>query len=325
MKLIYLTLLLTFVFLITKNVCSLPKKNKSDHMVKKLNIQILSTMVADSGIGEWGFAAIVTADNYKILFDTGALPDTVLKNARELDVNLADVQDIILSHNHSDHTGGLLELRRAYMKEATKALSQAHVGKGIFWSRPNKSGTEANDMLELQTSYKNLGGTFIEHTKPTEIAPGVWVTGAIPRIHPEKNISGLGKTISPTGIIDDNIPEELSLVINTSDGLVVISGCGHAGIINTLEHTRKSIKNAPILAAIGGFHLFAATDQELDWTANKLKEFNTKNFIGAHCTGLEAVYRIRQQASLNRKTCVVGAVGATFSLDKGIDPLYLAQ
>ncbi|KAF0190316.1 MAG: beta-lactamase domain-containing protein, partial [bacterium] len=151
------------------------------------------------------------------------------------------------------------------------------------------------------------------------------ITGSIPRIHPEKNASGLGKMKTPEGILEDNIPEEISLVIDTDDGLVVVSGCGHAGVINTIEHARKSVRTAPILAVIGGFHLFEATDKTLDWTATKLKEFGTKNFIGAHCTGLEAVYRIRQKAGLSRKSCVVGAVGATFSLDKGINPLYLAK
>lgn len=302
-----------------------PTDRKSDHQVKSLNIKILSTMVADAGIGEWGFAALVEADGYSILFDTGALPETVLKNARELNIDLSKIQDVILSHNHSDHTGGLLKLRREYLRQNPAALSRAHVGKEMFWSRPLKSGAEGNDMIALSSRYKRIGGKFIEHTKAEELAPGVWVTGSIARIHPEKNVSGQRKLKTPQGIVEDTIPEELSLIINTSDGLVVISGCGHAGIINTLEHARNTLGKSPILAAIGGFHLFEATDKELDWTAEKLKEFGTKNFIGAHCTGLEAVYRIRQKAGLNRKSCVVGAVGASFTLDKGIDPLDLAK
>lgn len=302
-----------------------PSKEKSDHRVKSLNIQILSTMVADSGIGEWGFAALVEVDGQKILFDTGALPDTVSKNVKELQVDLSDIPDVILSHNHSDHTGGLLKLRREYMKKSRTALTRAHIGKGMFWSRPSKSGAEGNDMIALQPEYKTIGGKFIEHTEAEEIMPGVWVTGSIPRVYPEKNSSGLGQMKTPDGLAEDNIPEELSLVINTDQGLVVVSGCGHAGIINTLEHARKTIRNAPILAVVGGFHLFEASDETLDWTANKLKEFGTKNFIGAHCTGFEAVYRIRQHAGLDRKSCVVGAVGAGFSLDKGVDPQYLAK
>ena len=92
---------------------------------------------------------------------------------------------------------------------------------------------------------------------------------------------------------------------------MVISGCGHAGIINTLEYARKKVQAAPIHAALGGFHLFALNDEKLDWTASKLKEFGLKNFLGTHCTGIEAVYRIRQQTGLDRQSCVVGAVGAS--------------
>ncbi len=104
-----------------------------------------------------------------------------------------------------------------------------------------------------------------------------------------------------------------------------LSGCGHSGIINTLEQARNRVRQAPVYAALGGFHLFNFDDSKLDWTADKLREFGIQNFLGAHCTGIEAVYRIRQRARLNRQSCVVSAVGSSFSLDKGIDPLSLAH
>src|SRR5215218_9804581 len=125
----------------------------AEHRVKSLRVLVLSTMLADAGIGEWGFAAIVEADGHRILFDTGAHPDTVLKNARELGVDLAGVKEVILSHNHSDHTGGLLHLRRELAKENPAALSRAHVGKGIFWSRPRKD-KEGNTMIEVKPAYE---------------------------------------------------------------------------------------------------------------------------------------------------------------------------
>ena len=103
--------------------------------VKTLKITILSTMLADDGIGEWGFAALVDADGHKILFDTGAHPNTVLENAKELKIDLSDVQDIVLSHFHDDHTTGLMTLRREFMKKNPTALFRAHVAKGIFLER----------------------------------------------------------------------------------------------------------------------------------------------------------------------------------------------
>ena len=307
---------------------NLPAQKKT---VQSLRVQVLSTMLSgnpDHGIGEWGFAAIVEVDGQRILFDTGARPDTVLKNAKELGVDLANVKDVILSHNHSDHTNGLMTLRREFAKANPSALSRAHVGKGIFWNRPSNAG-DSNVMVKYKPEYEATGGAFIEYGEPKEILPGVWLTGPVPRTYPEKNWSGAGRMKTPdglpNGLVEDTLPEDMSLVAVTDKGLVVLSGCGHAGIINTLEYARKAIKNAPVYAALGGFHLFALDDEKLNWTAGKLKEFGLRQFLGAHCTGIEAVYRIRQQVGLDRQSCVVSAVGSSFSLDKGIDALSLAR
>jgi 7,8-dihydropterin-6-yl-methyl-4-(beta-D-ribofuranosyl)aminobenzene 5'-phosphate synthase len=170
-----------------------------------------------------------------------------------------------------------------------------------------------------------LGGKFIEYKDAVELYPGIWLTGFVPRVHNERNWSGNSRVETPEGVVEDNIPEDLSMVIDTDQGLVVISGCGHAGIINTIQHARKAVREAPSLAVIGGFHLFENDDASLDWTAGKLKEFGVKNLLGGHCTGIEAVYRLRQKAGLERKSCVVSSVGSSFSLDKGLDPLVLAK
>jgi len=301
---------------------------ETENRVRSLRILILSTMLADEGIGEWGFAALVEADGHRLLFDTGARPDTVLQNARELKVDLGDITDVVISHNHSDHTGGLLRLRRELRSKNRSALSRAHVAPGIFWSRPSDSGAETNTMIELKPAYEAAGGVFIQHAEPVALFPGAWLTGPIPRIHPERNWGGFGgraRMKSPQGLVEDNLPEDQSLVLNTEEGLVLLSGCGHAGVINTVEHARSKIRSAPLIAAIGGFHLFASNDETLDWTAVKLREFGLGQFIGAHCTGIEAVYRIRDRVGLDRARSVVGAVGASFTLGQGIQPLRLAR
>jgi 7,8-dihydropterin-6-yl-methyl-4-(beta-D-ribofuranosyl)aminobenzene 5'-phosphate synthase len=155
--------------------------------VRSLKITILSTMLADPGIGEWGFAALVEADGHKILFDTGARPRTVLENARELKVDLSDVEDVVLSHFHRDHTGGLLTLRQELMKTNPRALSRVHVGEGIFLQRRFKGKEDANQMIATKADYEATGGKFIIHDKPEEIVPGVWLTGPVPRPNVEKN------------------------------------------------------------------------------------------------------------------------------------------
>lgn len=296
------------------------EKPESDQRVRSLRVVVLSTMLAEGKIGEWGFAAFVEADGHRILFDTGARPDTVLKNARDLNIDLAGVREVILSHNHRDHTGGLLNLRRELAKANPAALSRAHVGNGIFWSRPRKqTNVEGNAMIALRPDYQATGGVFIEHKECVELYPGVFLTGPVPRTHPEQKGGGWGLVKTPVGDLEDNIPEEISLVLDTEKGLVVISGCGHSGIINTLEFARNRIRRTPIYAAIGGFHLTDHDAAKITWTATRLREFGLQHFLGAHCTGMEALYRLRQDIGLNSETCVVGMVGSSFRLDQGID------
>ena len=226
--------------------------------VKSMSVVILSTMLADrSGVGEWGFSALVEIDGRRLLFDTGARPGTVLQNARELKIDLSEVSDVILSHHHGDHVGGLVTLRRELAKQNPDALKRAYVGTQIFLSRPGPKGGETNELLALKKDYETLGGSFEIVAKPTELFPGAWLTGPVPRAYAERNWS-LKRTIQfPDGHqVEDNVPEDMSLVVDTEKGLVVISGCGHAGIINTLEYARQKVREARVHAAPGGLPPF---------------------------------------------------------------------
>ena len=290
--------------------------------VRSLEVRLLSTMLtADDGIGEWGFSALVVADGHRILVDTGAYPDTVLRNCRELKIDLSNVSDVVLTHNHSDHTGGFLSVRKEYAKVNSGALARAHVASGIFLTRVRNDGSDFNRMSGIKRDYEATGAMVFEYNEPIELYPGVWLTGPVPRKYPEHNWSGNGRLRSANGkIVEDNIPEDQSLVIDTDRGLVVITGCGHAGIINICDYSRSVIRNAPIYAVLGGIHLYEASDETLAWTGAKLKEFGLQNLLGAHCTGIEAVYRLRALTGLARNTAAVGAVGGGFTLANGLDP-----
>lgn len=290
----------------------------SGHQVASLEIKILSTMLADEGFGEWGFAALVQVDGRKLLFDTGAHEDTVQRNLKAMGLDLSDVELVVLSHNHDDHTAGLLTLRRQFAAKSPKALGRVYAGSGLFFPRVSASGVADDRMGRVRRDYEATGGAIVEVSKPTEILPGVWLTGPVPRVHPERNWSATGKVRTASGDVEDTVPEDMTLVIHTAQGPVYLFGCGHAGVINTLEHGRKTIDPAPVKAVIGGLHLFAATDQHLAWTAAQLKAFGVQQLLGAHCTGIESVYRIRDLVGLTRQTCLVGAVGASYSLEKGI-------
>lgn len=289
--------------------------------VSKLKITTLSTMLANRGIGEWGFAALVEFDGKKILFDTGYRPETVLQNAEELGIDLSEVEDVFISHNHGDHTGGLLRLREEMKKKNPKALSKVHVGEGIFSQRVNGG----NRMQDMKASLEADGVSFTVYSQQHELFPGVWITGPIERIHEEKNWGGSGQIKTDEGMVADNIPEDQSLVIHTAKGFVLLAGCGHAGIINTMEHITAKIEDKKIYAAIGGFHLVNATDDHLKWTADKLKEFGLEKIIGSHCTGINALFILKDLLNLSRQNAVVGSVGDSFDLENGIRPGTIAK
>jgi 7,8-dihydropterin-6-yl-methyl-4-(beta-D-ribofuranosyl)aminobenzene 5'-phosphate synthase len=294
--------------------------------VAKLKITVLSTMLADQGIGEWGYAALVEADGRRILFDTGARPETVLANAREMGIDLALIEEVVISHNHADHTGGLVTLRRELMKTHPKALSRVHVAEGIFVPRVRPDGRAGNGLLQAKAAYEALGGRFIVHRQATEIAPGVWFTGPVARRYPDENPGSSNFRLATAGPpARDIVAEDASLAFDTADGLVLLVGCGHAGIVNTAEHARATVRAAPLHAVIGGLHLFDATDERLAWVGDKLREFGLAHLLAGHCTGIEATFRLREVTKLARRTAVVSSVGSSFTLGQGIDPRGLAR
>jgi 7,8-dihydropterin-6-yl-methyl-4-(beta-D-ribofuranosyl)aminobenzene 5'-phosphate synthase len=305
-------------------------------VVSELKITVLSTMLTGlRGVGEWGFAALIEADGHTVLFDTGERPNTVLKNAEELGIDLSAVDTVILSHNHFDHTGGLVTLRRELKAQNASAMARTHVGEGIFLPRTldpaalKKMPPIPKELIvaatEVRDQYEALGGNFTVHEKPHELHPGMWITGPIPRVHPEMNWTPFMKIQQGEQLIEDTIPEDQALVLNTSQGLVVVVGCGHAGMVNTMEHARAITDGAPIHSVLGCLHLLNATDEHLEWTATKMREYGVKHLVGAHCTGINSVTALREAGSLSRSTAVVGAVGSVFTLNKGIQPGALTR
>ncbi len=291
-------------------------------------VTVLSTMLADmTGIGEWGFAALVEVDGYRLLFDTGAREETVLRNAEELKVDLSDVTDVVLTHHHRDHTGGLLTLRRALSPKNPQALSRAHVASGIFRPRRYQGGAlgEGNPMPGVRDAYEATGAKMLEHSKAVKLAPGVWLTGPVTRRYPERNYPKTAQLLTDDGAVEDTVPEDQSLVNETEDGLVVVTGCGHAGIGNILAQAREMVPAVPVRAVLGGLHLLDADEKALSWTAERMREAGVVHLLGAHCTGLEAVYRLRALLNLDRGRAVVGAVGSSYSSATGLDPRWLAH
>jgi len=147
------TLLAAAALLAVILTCSKPAAAASDmktsHEARTLKIAVLVTTVAGDphlGDGEWGYSALVEVDGRKILYDAGALSDMVLKNAKALNIDLSNAEDVVLSHNHWGHVGGLMTLRREFAKTNARAMSRVHVGARIFEPRLNDAGEDQNGL-----------------------------------------------------------------------------------------------------------------------------------------------------------------------------------
>lgn len=291
---------------------------QTQHHVSNLKITILSTMLAQEGIGDWGFGALIECDSSQILFDTGGREFVVRDNAKDLHIDLSKVHTVVLSHGHPDHTAGWLPLRQSMMQANRSALALTYVAPGFF--NPVILGSGGKYDLGTDSAiYVSTGGRIETVGTWKEILPGVFLTGKdVPRIYPEKNYPAMLKRQIPSGqIVKDTIPEDMSMVISTAQGLVLLTGCGHTGTVNLLAAVKRHFPGQRIYAAIGGFHLLASTDQQIEWTANALKNAGVRYFMGAHCTGIQPVQQIMTVAGLKRNECIVGSVGASFDPSTG--------
>ena len=151
-----------------------------------------------------------------------------------------------------------MTLRKALAKQNPAALSRVHVAEGIFLDRTAPDGG-AQEQLDdgARTAYEATGGSSWSQPPVGDPARRLGQR-PVPRPHSERNWPHAGRIKSPQGIVEDSIPEDMSLYIDTPQGLVVITGCGHAGTINTVQHARSVVREAPAYGLIGGLHLFAS-------------------------------------------------------------------
>lgn len=301
----------------------------NENIATEVQVTVLSSNLANGAtVGEWGLSALVEADGNCILFDAGRFPDTVIKNAEALDVDLSCVTDVVFSHFHFDHTTGLLPLIENLRSKNPEAIRRVHVAEGFFAPRRRttaNSDAERNQMIALRQSIENEGVEFVVHSEAAEIFPAVWISGPVERPYPEKNYGSTTQVSLNGDWIEDYVPESQALVVRTENGPIVLLGCGHSGVVNALDQIQKTIQDEAIHALMGGLHLFAADDQTLGWTADHLREIGVENLMAGHCTGIEPLIRLRAGLNLNRRTAVVGAVGSRFILGEGIQPTVIAM
>ncbi len=191
--------------------------------------------------GDWGFSCLVEGTEKTILFDAGTNPEVFFRNVEALDVDLTEVDLVVISHEHGDHTGAL-----AQALEKHRGLTVYH---------------PASFSGQFVSSVTHAGATSVPVTEPVGIVDDVYLTGE------------MGGDI-----------KELSLILRTGDGLVVITGCSHPGIVEILERTQKTL-DEKIVMVLGGFHLLRHSDEEMAAIIERFQQLGVERCGPTHCTG----------------------------------------
>jgi len=253
---------------------------------------------------EHGFACWIEMGGHKLLFDTGA-GQVLHANAAALGIDLAQTEAIALSHGHYDHTGGLPEAWKT--PDATPLY--LHDGALAARYRVNVTGAKEIGMPRVVRELIGQHMPALRYTNaPTEILPGVWLTGYVPRRHPEETAEPEPFFLAPSGQQPDPLVDDQALYLVTGGGLVVLLGCAHAGVINTLDHIRDLTDNAPLRAVIGGMHLRVASPSRLAWTIVRLQEHRPMLVAPAHCTGEAAMKALAEAFADRYRPCGTGAI-----------------
>lgn len=250
-----------------------------------VRITTLSENTAGPGmLAEWGLSVLVETDEQKVLLDTCA-GISVPRNAPILGVDLSKIDRIVLSHGHYDHTGGLRDVLGTMGKRVEIiahpdmwAAKQLRIGEqyvyiGIPFSREELEG---------------LGASFTLSREPVWISDDIVTTGEIPMVTEYEEIDPVLYVKENDEFVPDPLLDDRALIIKTDNGLVVILGCAHRGVINTLYHAREVTGVDLIHTVIGGTHLVSATEERVLLTAAAFQELGVQRLGVSHCTGLPA-------------------------------------
>jgi 7,8-dihydropterin-6-yl-methyl-4-(beta-D-ribofuranosyl)aminobenzene 5'-phosphate synthase len=273
--------------------------------------------VPDALVAEPGFSALVRVDKggreHTLLFDTGVSPNGVMENMRRLGIAPADVEVIVLSHGHWDHVTGMEGLARALGRSKLPVMIHPE-----FWAR-RRVRFPGLDPAELpatsRAALEDLGFVIVEERRPSFLLDGaVLITGEVDRTTPfETGFQGHEALRDAGWRPDPLILDDQALVLSLRDrGLVVVSGCGHAGIVNTVRYVRTLTRIDAVAAVIGGFHLSGPMFEPIiDPTVDALAELSPALLVPAHCTGWRAVHRL---ATRLPDAFVMSTVGTTIAL-----------
>ena len=280
-------------------------------VVKKVQITVLMENSKNSAKPELqakhGLSFFITAtidDDKKltILMDAGPSPEALLHNAEVLGINLEDADVVVLSHGHYDHTGGLI----CALKQMKKQVPV--VGHPMIFDPKLKIAPHLKHIGApfRQCDIEAAGGVPILSKSPVTVSEGIVTTGEVPRKTNFESVKGFW-TISDKKFAQDIMIDDQALVIDVEcKGLVVVSGCAHSGIINTINYAKKITGNSRVYGVLGGFHLMAAANKKIEATVDELKKLDIE-FVGpSHCTGKKAIKKMKEELGKRCRPIITG-------------------
>lgn len=266
--------------------CSIGRRWPSYDTVPGVRLTVVVENRDGSGCtGAHGLSIWVELPGAVVLVDTGPDAGLLAANAVRLGLDLGRIDAVVLSHGHDDHSGGLPAVVAAKRGRALTVALHPDAAQPRFSRRtgaPRFIGMPQASLLALDMP----GVERLATNQPTCIVPGVWVTGAIPRILPGAQERHL--VLDPDGRRADPLTDDQAVVIDTAQGLVVVCGCAHAGLANTLELIAGIRPGIPIAALVGGFHLGSSAADHAVAIADDLLARGVRACACGHCTGAEA-------------------------------------
>jgi 7,8-dihydropterin-6-yl-methyl-4-(beta-D-ribofuranosyl)aminobenzene 5'-phosphate synthase len=259
-----------------------------------INITTLAENTATIGfIGEWGLSILIEADNNRILLDTGGPHLSAIHNAQLLGIDFRTIDQIVLSHGHYDHTGGLKDilLRRG---EPVDIIAHPDI-----WNRKYSFGLKDNKRYIgipfLKEHLESLGGNFNLSREPVWITENILTSGEVPFSTDYEETDQSLYIKENHNAIRDVFTDDLSLAIKTDKGLAIFLGCAHRGMINIIRHFQKITGDDRVFSIVGGTHLFSASPERLDRTIAELKKIGIARLGVSHCTGFFASARLADE------------------------------